>query len=226
LETATVCDLPERGATGAAPVGPAQSAAARSADTCRAPWRPVDWNARSRRERLSRSLRTLTNPAVSTEEFRRKLLEALPRLRGFALAYCGARADAEDAVQLTCERALGRWQQWTGQGKFDHWLITILVNVWRDELRARKIRAGPDLESVPEPETPDADAADHVYLDQVQAAIAGLPPGQREVLMLVASEGMSYQETADALGIPIGTVMSRLSRARHVLIERFRIGHG
>lgn len=168
----------------------------------------------------------VTNPAASTEEFRKKLLEALPRLRGFALAYCGAKADAEDAVQLACERALRRSQQWSGQGTFDHWLIKILVNAWRDELRSRKIRAGPELESVPEPETRDADASEQVYLEQVQTAIARLPAGQREVLVLIAAEGLSYQEAADALGIPLGTVMSRLSRARHALIEKFDIGHG
>lgn len=161
--------------------------------------------------------------SLSLEEFRHGLLESLPRLRGFALSYCGTKADADDAVQLTCERALTRWQQWTGHGALDHWLIKILVNVWRDELRARKIRAGPELDAVPEPTAVGAEAAEELYLEQVQAAIATLPDGQREVLLLVAGEGMSYQETADTLGVAVGTVMSRLSRARQALIARF--GH-
>ena len=142
------------------------------------------------------------------------------------MSYCRTKVDAEDAVQLTCERALGRWQQWHGDGALDHWLIKILVNVWRDELRARKLHAGPDLESLPEPEDHEADADEKVYLEQVQAAITKLPDGQREVLLLVAGEGFSYQEAAVALGVPIGTIMSRLSRARHTLIARFGNHHG
>jgi RNA polymerase sigma-70 factor, ECF subfamily len=194
-------------------------------DACQGARPAVDSRARREQQRASHTLRMVTNPAGSIEEFRAKLLEALPRLRGFALSYCGAKADADDAVQLACERALGHWQQWSGHGAFDHWLIKILVNAWRDELRSRKVRAGPELDSLPEPATRDADAAEHVYLEQVQTAITRLPEAQREVLVLVAAEGMSYQETADMLGIPIGTVMSRLCRARRALIERFGIGN-
>jgi RNA polymerase sigma-70 factor, ECF subfamily len=157
---------------------------------------------------------------LSFQEFHTRLLETLPRLKGFAIPFCGTPADAEDAVQITCEKALERWGQWAGDGPFDHWLIKILVNVWRDELRSRKVRAGPDLDSIPEPAQQEADPTDRVYLEQVNAEIVRLPANQREVLLLVAGEGLSYKETANLLGIPIGTVMSRLCRARQTLIAK------
>ncbi|HEY7670923.1 MAG TPA: RNA polymerase sigma factor [Gammaproteobacteria bacterium] len=158
------------------------------------------------------------------DEFHRRLLETLPQLKRFARSYCGSRADADDAVQVTCERALERWQQWNGQGAFDHWLVKILINSWRDEQRSRKIRAGPALESVPERVDDTENQADRLYLEQVNEEIVKLPEAQREVLLLVASEGFSYQETASTLGIPIGTVMSRLCRARQTLIAK--LGYG
>lgn len=157
--------------------------------------------------------------------FRGELLRALPRLRGFALSYCGTPADADDAIQLTCERALARWTQWSGQGSIDHWLIKILVNAWRDECRLRRVRAGPDLDSIEEPAGAQADAADSLFLDQVRAEILRLPPSQREVLLLVAGEGLSYKKTAELLAIPVGTVMSRLARARQALIAALGEAH-
>ncbi len=155
---------------------------------------------------------------MAENSFRSELLRALPKLRGFALSYCGTPADADDAIQLTCERALSRWTQWSGQGSLDHWLVKILVNAWRDECRSRRVRSGPDLDSIEEPVGTEADAADKLFLDQVRAEILRLPENQREVLLLVAGEGLSYKETAELLAIPVGTVMSRLARARQALI--------
>lgn len=159
--------------------------------------------------------------ALSIDDFRARLLESLPRLREFAYSYCGHPSDADDAIQITCERALARWHQWTGEGALDHWLIKILVNSWRDEQRSRRVRAGPDLDSIPERAGYTQNQTDRLYLEQVHKEILKLPSGQREVLLLVAAEGLSYQETAQMLGIPIGTVMSRLCRARQTLIGRF-----
>ena len=169
---------------------------------------------------------TVTHPSLTFDEFHARLIETLPRLRGFALPYCGTAADADDAVQLTCEKALERWTQWTGEGPLDHWLTKILVNAWRDNLRSRRVRAGPTLDAVPEPRAREVDPTDKLYLEQVNAEIASLPPAQREVLLLVAGEGMSYKEVASALDIPVGTVMSRLSRARQALIDRLGLEHG
>jgi RNA polymerase sigma-70 factor (ECF subfamily) len=157
---------------------------------------------------------------AAKELFREALLKAIPKLRRFALSYCDTPPDADDAVQLTCERALRRWQQWAGHGALEHWLVKILVNAWRDERRSRRLRAGPTLSSLPEPEDADSDAAERLYCEQVRGEMQRLPDGQRDVLWLVAAEGFSYQETAEALDIPIGTVMSRLCRARQALTTR------
>lgn len=150
--------------------------------------------------------------------FQRRLVQALPRLRGFALSYCGARADAEDAVQSTCERALKRWQQWNGRGALEHWLLKILVNAWRDEKRYRQVRAPAGDAAFDWQENPGAGAETALYLEQVRGEIMRLPDGQREVLVLVAGQGLSYKEAAELLNIPLGTVMSRLARARRTLI--------
>lgn len=168
---------------------------------------------------------TVAHTSLSFEEFHARLLETLPRLKGFAMPYCGTPADADDAVQLTCEKALEHWRQWSGSGPLDHWLKKILVNVWRDELRSRKLRAGPSVDAVPEPRDVEADPTDRLYLEEVNDEILQLPENQREVLLLVAGEGLSYRETAAMLGIPIGTVMSRLCRARHTLIEHLHVGN-
>ena len=168
----------------------------------------------------------VAHPSLTFDEFHARLIETLPRLRGFALPYCGTAADADDAVQLTCEKALEHWTQWTGDGPLDHWLTKILVNAWRDDLRSRRVRAGPSIDAVPEPRDTAVDPTDQLYLEQVNAEIANLPPAQREVLLLVAGEGMSYKEVAATLDIPVGTVMSRLSRARHALIDKLGLENG
>ena len=167
---------------------------------------------------------SVSHSSLSFEEFHANLIETLPRLKGFAMPFCGTPADADDAVQLTCEKALERWQQWSGTGPLDHWLKKILVNVWRDELRSRKLRAGPPIDAVPEPRDVEVDPTDRLYLDEVNSEIARLPANQRDVLLLVVGEGLSYRETAAMLEIPIGTVMSRLCRARQTLIDKLGVG--
>ena len=161
------------------------------------------------------------HPELSFAEFRATLLASLPMLLRFARGYCKTVDDAEDAVQATCEHALTRWHQWSGKGSLEHWLIKILVNAWRDETRSRKIRAGLPLDSVPEPKSDLSDPADIFYLEQVLDGVQHLPEGQRDVLSLVACEGLSYQEAADQLDIPVGTVMSRVSRGRRMIVQQF-----
>lgn len=159
---------------------------------------------------------------LSDAEFRKELVKAIPRLRRFAASYCGTTADADDAVQITCERALVRWQQWTGRGRLEHWLISILLNARRDEERARAGKRLCPLEAIPEPRAgPKMD--EEVYLEQVELEMLRLPGHLHDTLRLVACEGLSYREAALALRIRVGTVMSRLSRARHVL--KVRLAH-
>lgn len=153
--------------------------------------------------------------------FQRALTSLLPRLRGFGRAYCGNAADGDDMVQLTCERALSRWTQWKGDGSLEGWLKRILINGWHTECRARRLRAVTADDRIIEEKSREASPDDSVFLDQVQAKIMQLPDGQREVLLLVAAEGLSYREAGELLKIPVGTVMSRLSRARASLIDTF-----
>lgn len=152
-----------------------------------------------------------------SSDFRPGLIELLPRLRRLARSLTGHVHDADDLVQLALERALARADQWRPDSRLDAWVFGILRNAWLDELRSRTRRArvfAPEElgESVGEPamdRQSDAMAVD--------AAMARLPEEHREVVALVLVEGLSYRETADLLGVPIGTVTSRLARARATL---------
>ncbi len=149
--------------------------------------------------------------------FRDGLIELLPRLRRFARALAGRPDQADDLVQAALEKALTKSQQWRGGTRLDSWMFRIVQTTWIDTCRAASIR-GSHLEAV-DPET----VADYGPLRRIEArltlaavrqAIRALPDPQRAVLGLVCVEGLSYREAADVLGIPVGTVMSRLSRAR------------
>ena len=152
-------------------------------------------------------------------EFTARVDELIPRLRRYARALTGARDAADDLVQDTLERAWTKLHLWRSGSDMRAWLFTIMHNVHVNQLRSR-----PGATMLPlDGELPEAPVratqADMLEIRDVQAAVARLPVEQREVLLLVALEHMSYQETATTLGIPIGTVMSRLARAR----ERLRL---
>lgn len=157
-------------------------------------------------------------PATQAE-----MLALIPRLRRFGYALTGSRDDADDLTQIVLERALTRMDQYQPGTRLDSWLFRIAHNAWIDELRARK-RRGPalDLDETGEITGEDGRAVSDARLElaDVRAAVALLPEEQRAVLAMVAVEGLSYQEAADALEIPIGTVMSRLARARKALAAK------
>ncbi len=148
-----------------------------------------------------------------------ELPSQLPRLWRFALRLTANPHDAEDLVQRACLRALEKRHQFVPGTTALSWLFSILHSIWLNELRARKIQ-NRYTASLPEEllETlVDPNGFDPVVNDlhrQLLAAVDALPDAQRSVMLLVAAEGLSYHEVADTLGIPIGTVMSRLSRAR------------
>lgn len=148
-------------------------------------------------------------------EFRRELVELLPRLRRFASVLTRSHDDAEDVVQAAVERALRHADSWQQGSRLDSWLYRIMQNLWRDELRAHRRRAEP-LES--HADLAGADGRDvtirHIQSNEARLALEELPEDQRVVIALVVLEGMSYQQTADILEVPVGTVMSRLARAR------------
>lgn len=151
--------------------------------------------------------------------FRTELIALLPRLRRFALGLTADAAEADDLVQAGCERALARRAQWQEGTRLDSWMYRIMQNLWIDQLRARKPAAvleDGELEQLPGEDWQAGQEA-RMDLQQVLAAMQKLPPPMRAVLSLVCVEGLSYQEAAAALEVPIGTVMSRLARARGAL---------
>jgi len=154
--------------------------------------------------------------------FRSQLVALLPRLRRFARGLSGSADRADDLVQAACERALARMEQWTPGTRLDSWMFRIIRTIWIDQLRARAVREraqemGDTIEQV-------FDGERHVEarltLEAVREAAGALVPEQREVLLLIAVEGASYKEAAEILDIPIGTVMSRLARARAALLRQ------
>jgi RNA polymerase sigma-70 factor (ECF subfamily) len=143
------------------------------------------------------------------------ILEQVPRLRRYARALTGDRHGADDLVQDTLERAMAKWRLFRPGSRLDAWLMTIMHNLYVSQVRQLAGRPEHvDLETlVVEPATP-ARQEDGLALRDLQSALAGLPLEQREVLLLVTLEELSYEAAARILEIPVGTVMSRLSRAR------------
>ena len=156
------------------------------------------------------------------EQIKTELAALAPRLRRFAYALCGDPEQGDDLVQTACVRALSRLAQFTPGTRLDSWMFRIVQNCFLDD-RRRAQRRGAAAEISPEWEPSDEGvgarrAESRMELAQVRAAIAQLPSEQRSVLALVAIEGRSYAEAAAILNIPVGTVMSRLSRARAKLL--------
>lgn len=157
--------------------------------------------------------------------FRQQLLGAIPRLRRYARSLVFDTGAADDLVQTALERALTHWHQFDQRRDILVWTISIAHNAFIDE-RRRGTRL-----SLVEPDSADAEAPAHAHLDRLAsdpgadvglridlaAALERLPLDQREALLLVCVEQFSYAECAEALAIPIGTVMSRVSRGRSAL---------
>lgn len=147
-----------------------------------------------------------------------ELTRLLPGLRRFAYSLTGSMPEADDLLQGTVEKLLRRMPP-AGVG-LDRWAFRVCRNLWIDECRARKVRQ----DAAQQPELSQGQVVDgerqtasQIHLDQVDAAMAKLPDGQREIISLVAIQGLSYQAVSDTLEIPRGTVMSRLARARAAL---------
>jgi RNA polymerase sigma-70 factor (ECF subfamily) len=142
-------------------------------------------------------------------------------LRRFAYGLTGALDDGDDLVQSACERALTRLDQFEPGTRLDSWMYRIVQNVWIDRLRARQSRreTGMDPGDLEPLAVGDhgQEMASRLELAAVRRAVADLSEEHRAVLMLVSVEGVSYKEAAAILGLPIGTVMSRLARARLAL---------
>ena len=144
---------------------------------------------------------------------RRGIEPLIPALRRFARALSRDAETADDLVQDTLVRALRAEHLFHG-GDLRTWTFTILLNL--DRNRRRSLSRRPVLAAIEDVDPAAEPGSDGTGRD-IERGLAFLPAEQREVLLLVALEGMSYREAADVQGVPIGTVMSRLSRARNTL---------
>ncbi len=160
------------------------------------------------------------------DTFSRDLIDLLPNLRRFALSLSRSADIADDLVQLTCQKALSNRQSYAAGTRMDAWLFRILRNSWIDMVRKRK-NEGQSIDIDEAYDVPGQaghdDAETRLLLAQTLEAVHALPDEQRELLLLVCVEELSYKETAEVLDIPIGTVMSRLARARKQLGEQLGI---
>lgn len=155
-----------------------------------------------------------------------ELVRLLPHLRRYGLSLARRPDIADDLVQITVERALAGWQGFDRNTRLEPWLFRILRNAFIDMTRrARTQGTGIEVSEAPEilPHDPAPAMEARLMLQSAQAAMTTLPDEQREVLHLVCVAELSYAEAADLLGIPKGTVMSRLSRARLALAEKLGI---
>lgn len=156
-------------------------------------------------------------------DFLDQLETCVPALRRYARALTRNADLADDLVQDCLERAISRRGLFRPTGPVRAWLFTILLNLHRNALRASHRRGETvDIDMVPELSTPAAQPG-HIALAELARAIDTLPPEQKEALLLVTLEGIPYAEAAGIIGIPLGTLMSRLGRARAAL--RTLTGH-
>ena len=142
----------------------------------------------------------------------------IPSLRRYAWALLRDRDAADDLVQDCLERALSRWQLRRREGDLRAWLFAILHNLFVDALRKRArqgIRV--DIDEAHDLAAPGDDIEERAAIRDVLGGLDTLPPDQKAVLLLVGVEDLSYEAAARVLGVPVGTVMSRLSRARERL---------
>ena len=158
--------------------------------------------------------------------FAEQLVATLPRLRRFARGLTGTASEADDLVQAACERALARQHQFQEGTRFDSWMFRIVQTIWIDQLRARDVRKedGDIAEERLGTDEPVRRVEARLALGEVRRAVDRLPAEQRSTLMLVTVEGLSYKEAADVAGVPIGTIMSRLARARIALQQHLAGG--
>ncbi|MEM1409140.1 MAG: RNA polymerase sigma factor [Pseudomonadota bacterium] len=151
------------------------------------------------------------------EDKHRQIVEAIPRMRRFAYALTGAAHDADDLVQETIEKALRRLSTFKEGATMHSWLFKIMQNTFIDARRSHGRRPGlTDINDVAEQVSDETSVSgeDAVFAGEVRQAIAALPEPQRLVVAHVLVAGHSYKKTAQSLDIPVGTVMSRLNRAR------------
>jgi RNA polymerase sigma-70 factor, ECF subfamily len=156
---------------------------------------------------------------ASRREVRAGLQPSLARLWRYALVLSKARDVADDLVQATCLRAIERADQFVPGTRVDRWLFAILRSIWLNEIRSRRVREGAGFVDAENVLMTDGarEIETNITASAVLRAIDRLPEAQRETVLLVYGEGYSYAEAATALGVPVGTIMSRLASGRAAL---------
>lgn len=171
----------------------------------------------------------MTRPMNPDDTTRQALIALIPRLRRFARVLTGTIADADDVVQASLEKAMLNLDKWYPGTRLDSWLFRIARNTWVDDRRRAHNSKGHDdigemIDLAGDDGVAVAEASNEARM--VRAAVDRLPAEQRDVVALVMLEEFSYREAADALGLPIGTVMSRLSRAKATLAKMLTVDGG
>jgi RNA polymerase sigma-70 factor (ECF subfamily) len=152
-----------------------------------------------------------------------QLVELLPRLRRYAYGLSGSTDKGDELLQAACERALAKSAQWRPDSRLDHWMFRIIRNIRIDELRSQNIqkRSIDKITPVYEEEYDGRYMLDsQIAAEEVRQAMQYLTEDHRMVLLMVGVEGYAYKEVAEILEIPIGTVTSRLIRARRALLKK------
>lgn len=163
---------------------------------------------------------------MTFDQFKTEMISLLPRLQRFAMSLTRSRPDADDLLQEACATALQKWQQYDPSHPLDRWMFRVVRNLWVSEIRKRKVRQGEgqvDAESASGLQAP-GNTEDALTAQQLRCKVTDLDPDLSQPLMLVCAEGYSYREVSDLLSIPIGTVMSRIHRARKLLISSLSEG--
>jgi RNA polymerase sigma-70 factor (ECF subfamily) len=163
--------------------------------------------------------------AVALQDAQHALVELMPGLRRFARSLTGSPDAADDLVQQACERALSRRETLTSIEQPASWLHSIIRNLWIDERRSARGRLSAPLDDcdLVAPEDTERAVIARTTLARVRTEIAAMSEEQRAPIMLVCVNGLSYAEAAEELNIPMGTLMSRLSRARIELARRVNL---
>jgi RNA polymerase sigma factor (sigma-70 family) len=181
---------------------------------------------------MEENARPTVNAAMdaSLDTIRSQMVQLLPRLRRYAIALAGSVADGDDLVQDTVERALKHLHTWEPGTRLDSWMFRIAKNRFldgrRSAKRARMVAIDAPQEAAEVAEDGARAMQARLELQDVNTALQALPGEQRLAVALVLVDGLSYREAADILEIPIGTLTSRISRAREALAVAVGGWHG
>jgi RNA polymerase sigma-70 factor, ECF subfamily len=154
---------------------------------------------------------------------RDQVLAAVPSLRAFAISLCGNVDRADDLVQETLLRALANISSFQPGTNLPAWLFTILRNLFRSEYRKRRREVEDADGSYAETLKAQPSQTSHVEFQEFREALSKVPPDQREALILVGASGFSYEEAAEICGCAVGTIKSRVNRARTRLAQLLNI---